>query len=205
MWSPVRLGLTGGIGSGKSTVAQLLAQRGAAVVDADAISKQLTASGGLAVAPIAAAFGPQYVTPDGALDRDKMRVLAYTDATARKRLEAIIHPMVAHETQRQAASAAAAGQRCIVFDVPLMVESPVWRQRVDHVLVIDCTPEVQMRRVMLRSQLQREDIEKIIASQATRLVRLAAADSVICNAELSLKQLDAEVRQICGRFGLSSG
>ncbi len=205
MWAPVRLGLTGGIGSGKSTVAQLLADAGAAVVDADAISRELTASGGLAVAPIAAAFGPQYVTPDGALDRDRMRALAYTDATARKRLEAIIHPMVAYETQRQAASAATTGHRCIVFDVPLLVESPAWRQRVDHVLVIDCTPEVQIRRVMLRSQLQREDVEKIIASQAPRLQRLAAADSVICNAGLSLAQLADEVRQIADRFGLSSG
>ncbi len=201
----MRLGLTGGIGSGKSTVAGLLAERGAALIDADAIARALTAQNGAALALIAAAFGQDYINTAGALDRDKMRTLAYADATARKRLEAIIHPLVAQETQRQASSAIASGHRCIVFDVPLLVESAAWRQRVDHVLVIDCTPEVQIRRVMARSQLRREDVEKIIASQASRPQRLAAADSVICNVDLSLDQLADEVRQICSRFGLSSG
>lgn len=205
MPTPVRLGLTGGIGSGKSTVAGLLAERGAALIDADAIARALTAQNGAALALIAAAFGQDYINTAGALDRDKMRTLAYADATARKRLEAIIHPLVAQETQRQASSAIASGHRCIVFDVPLLVESAAWRQRVDHVLVIDCTPEVQIRRVMARSQLRREDVEKIIASQASRPQRLAAADSVICNVDLSLDQLADEVRQICSRFGLSSG
>jgi dephospho-CoA kinase len=199
----VRLGLTGGIGSGKSTVAQLLKQRGAVVVDADAISRELSAAGGSAIPFIASSFGQEYITADGALDRDKMRTLAYTDATARKRLETIIHPMVGLETARQADAAANAGSPCVVFDVPLLVESPIWRQKVDHVLVVDCTPEVQIIRVMARNPLSREEIQKIIASQASRETRLGAADTVIFNVDLSLDELSGEVHQISRRFGLS--
>ena len=200
-----RLGLTGGIGSGKSTVAALLADLGAAVIDADAISRQLTASGGLAMAAIAAEFGAAFVTPDGALDRDQMRALVHSDASARHRLEAIVHPLVGQETQRQAERATAQGKPCIVFDIPLLVESAHWRSRVDHVLVVDCTPEVQISRVMARNQLPRADIEKIIASQASRAQRLAAADSVLFNVGLTLSGLGDEVRQLAPRFGLSSG
>lgn len=199
----VRIGLTGGIGSGKSTVAALLAECGATVVDADAIARALSAADGDAMPSIAAAFGPDFVTATGALDRDKMRDLIHADAKARQRLESLIHPLVALETQRQAAVAVAQGQRCIVFDVPLLVESSVWRQKVDHVLVVDCTPEVQIRRVMARSQLSRPDVERILASQAPRERRLGAADTVIYNADLSLEQLANEVRQIAQCFGLS--
>jgi dephospho-CoA kinase len=202
---PFRLGLTGGIGSGKSTVAGLLAQRGAAIVDADAISHQTTAAGGLAMPAIAAEFGPDFVTPDGALDRDRMRALVHTDASARRRLEAIVHPLVGQETLQQTARAIEQGRPCIVFDVPLLVESPSWRARVDHVLVVDCSAEVQISRVMARNQLPRADIEKIIASQTTRENRLRAADSVLFNETLSLAQLADEVWQLAPRFGLSSG
>lgn len=201
----VRLGLTGGIGSGKSTVARLLADRGAAVVDADAIARQLTAPGGLALPLIAATFGQHLITPAGALDREKMRALAFTDASMRKRLESIIHPLVALETQRQASSAAREARACIVFDIPLLVESPGWRQKVDLVLVVDCTPETQITRVKARSHLTRHEIEKIILSQAGRERRLGAADTVIFNVGLSLEELADEVRQISHRFGLSSG
>lgn len=203
MSTAVRLGLTGGIGSGKSTVAQLLAGLGAAVVDADAISRALTLPGGQAMPPIAATFGPDFVTTTGALDREKMRTLIHTDASARQQLEAIIHPLVTLETQRQAREAIAHGHPCIVFDVPLLVESARWRQQVDHILVVDCTPEVQISRVMARNQLLRADIEKIMASQASREQRLAAADTVIFNVDLSLAQLAAELHQISHRFGLS--
>jgi len=202
--SLVRLGLTGGIGSGKSTVAGLLAKRGAAVVDADAIARDLTASGGLAIPAIAFAFGQSAITPDGAMNRDKMRTIAFTDPTARKRLESIIHPLVAQETQRRALNAASEGRTCVVFDIPLLVESPTWRQKVDHVLVVDCTPEIQISRVMARSQLTQEAIEKIIASQAGRDRRLAAADTVIFNVDRSLAELEDEVQQISAHFGLSS-
>lgn len=199
----IRLGLTGGIGSGKSTVAGLLASRGARVVDADAIARQLTAPGGQAMSAIAAAFGQDFVTAAGSLDRDKMRSLAYTDTTARKRLEAIVHPLVGLETQRQATAALREGCPCVVFDIPLLVESPAWRQKVDHVWVIDCTAEVQVARVMARNQLPREDVLKIIASQARREVRLAAADTILFNVGLTLDQLADEVSQISERFGLS--
>lgn len=199
----IRLGLTGGIGSGKSTVAGFLRDRGAAVVDADAISRQLSAPGGAAMASIATAFGADYITAAGALDRDKMRALAYSDITARKRLESIIHPLVALETQRQVDAAIQAKCACMVFDVPLLAESPQWRQRVDHILVVDCTPEVQITRVMARNQLARDEVEKVMASQASRAVRLGVADSVIFNVNLSLDQLGDEVRQIAARFGLS--
>ncbi len=205
MRPPFRLGLTGGIGSGKSTVAQLLADRGAAVVDADAIARALTQPGGLAMPAIADTFGQDFISPQGALDREKMRILIHTDITARKRLESIIHPLVAQETERQAATAAGEGIKCIVFDVPLLVESPNWRRKVDHVLVVDCTPEVQISRVMSRNPLTRADVEKIMASQAGREQRLGAADSVISNATLSREELADEVRQIAPCFGLSSG
>ncbi len=203
MVSVVRLGLTGGIGSGKSTVARLLADRGAAVVDADAIARELTAPGGLAMPSIAVTFGQDFMTSAGALDRAKMRVLAYTDVTARKRLESILHPLVGLETQKQAAAAANARRPCIVFDIPLLVESPSWRQKVDHVLVVDCAPEVQISRAMARSHLTRSEVEKIISSQAGREQRLGAADTVIFNVDLSLEELADEVRQISHRFGLS--
>ena len=183
-----RLGLTGGIGSGKSTVATLLAELGAAVIDADAISRQLTASGGLAMPLISTQFGPEFVTPDGALERDRMRALVHSDESARRRLEAIVHPLVGQQTLAQTERAIEQGQRCIVFDVPL--------------LVVDCTPELQISRVMARNQLPRADIEKIIASQATRAQRLGAADSVLFNVDLTLAQLGHEVRQLAPRFGL---
>ena len=201
----IRLGLTGGIGSGKSTVAALLAECGAAVVDADAISRQLTAPGGLAITAIAQQFGPAFITSAGALDRDRMRALAYADSGARKQLESIIHPLVGLQVQTQTAEAQGDGRRCAVFDIPLLVESAHWRQKVDRVLVVDCNTEVQCQRVMTRRQLTRAVVEAIVASQATRPRRLAAADVVIFNDQLSLAQLALEVRQLAVVFGLSSG
>lgn len=205
MPAPVRLGLTGGIGSGKSTVASLLVGLGAGLVDADAISRQLTIAGGLAMSAIAATFGSDFVDASGALARDRMRQLVHTDASARTRLEAIIHPLVGQESRRQAALLAEQACPCIVFDVPLLVESAHWRGDLDHVLVVDCTTEKQIDRVMARNQLSRAEVEKIIASQASRRLRLAAADSVIFNVGLSLDELAVELQQISARFGLSSG
>lgn len=205
MCLPLRLGLTGGIGSGKSTVARLLAEAGAAVVDADAIARACTAPQGLAMHPIAELFGPDFVTPAGALDRDKMRQLIYNEPAARQRLESIVHPLVRSETERQAEQASRAGHRCIVFDIPLLVESGTWRGQLDQVLVVDCTPEVQIKRVMARNQWARAEVVKVMASQATREIRLSAADSVLFNDTLSLAELAAEVNQMTHRFGLSSG
>jgi len=200
---PFHVGLTGGIGSGKSTVAALLARLGAAVIDADAIARQLTAPDGLAMPAIAQQFGPDFVTPEGALNRDRMRALAFTDPGAKKNLEAIIHPLVAEETARQTGAAEQAGHPCLVFDVPLLVESARWRQKVDHVLVVDCLPETQITRVMARNGLTRAAVEAIIAAQSQRLRRLQAADSVIFNDGLTLQGLSTEVAMLAPRFKLS--
>ena len=198
----LRLGLTGGIGSGKSTVAGMLARHGAALIDADAISRQATAAGGSAIAAIAEAFGHEYVTPAGALDRDRMRSLAFGDPGARQRLEQIIHPLVGLEARRQAQEAMAVGHRCIVFDIPLLVESGHWRRQLDQVLVLDCQPETQIRRVMQRSGLSRSEVEGILANQASRSARLQAADHVLCNEGVDLAELTELVHLMAIRFGL---
>lgn len=197
------VGLTGGIGSGKSTVAALLAQLGAAIIDADAISRQLTAPGGLAMPAIAQRFGAEFVTAEGALDRERMRALAFADSSAKLKLEAIIHPLVADETARQARAAQERSYPCLVFDVPLLVESARWRQKVDHVLVVDCLAETQITRVTARNGLPRSAVEAIIAAQSSRLRRLRAADSVIFNEDLSLQGLSTEVAALAPRFKLS--
>jgi len=201
---PFLLGLTGGIGSGKSTVSGLLAECDAAVIDSDAISRATTAAGGSALPAIAAAFGPAAIGADGALDRAAMRELVFGDAHARARLQAITHPLIAQETDRQAAQAAAAGRALIVFDVPLLVEAGArWRARVDRVLVIDCDPETQIARVQQRNGLPREQIERILQAQATRAQRLAAADIVLDNgAGTAMQDLRAQAGQLAARFGL---
>ena len=202
MAAVVRLGLTGGIGSGKSTVAQILADLGAAIIDADAIARSVTLPGGAAIRPITTEFGSGFITPQGALDRDRMRELAFADASAKRRLEAIIHPLVGQETQRQADAAIHAGRHCIVFDIPLLAESGHWRQNLDRVLVLDCSAETQIGRVMARSKLSRSAVEQIIAAQAPRLLRLAAADIVIANDGLPLQRLRTQLQQIAPRLGL---
>lgn len=189
----LRIGLTGGIGSGKSTVAQLLAERGAAVIDADAIARSVTAPHGLAMPEIARVFGAEFIDAQGALDRDRMRAHVFAYPSAKKQLEAIIHPLVAQQTQAQAQQAESAGHIALVFDVPLLVESGRWRQQVDQVLVVDCLVETQVQRVIARNGLPRETVAQIIAAQASRAQRLAAADWVIFNDQLSLAQLRAEV------------
>lgn len=198
----LRIGLTGGIGSGKSIVGRVLAGNGATLVDADVIARQLTAAGGAAVREIANQFGDQMIAANGALDRDQMRKLAFDDPSARLRLEAIVHPMVAQEAMRQAEQADHAGSACIVFDIPLLVESGRWRQQVDRVLVVDCREATQIARVMARNGWSREAVEKIMAEQASRAQRLAAADLCVYNEGLSLEALGSMVTQLATRFGL---
>ena len=198
-----RIGLTGGIGSGKSTVASMLAAHGAAVIDADAISRSVTAPGGRAIAPIAQAFGPQMIDALGALNRQAMREQVFQNAEAKKQLEAIIHPLVSQITQEQAQAALQSGHQVLVFDVPLLVESGErWRRQVDRVVVVDCDAATQRQRVMARSGLAADEIDRIIAQQASRAQRLACADVVIVNQGLSLAELEAQVTQVAADFGL---
>lgn len=189
-----RIGLTGGIGSGKSTVAGLLAQLGARVVDTDAIARSLTAAGGAGMAPIRHAFGAAMLAPDGSLDRERMRERAFADPGARTRLEAILHPLIGAEAERQAA--AASGQ-AVVFDVPLLTESASWRSRVDRVLVVDCPAAVQVERVIRRSGWTAQAVRAVIASQADPGRRRAIADAVIDNgAACSMADLQRSVQQL---------
>lgn len=188
-----RIGLTGGIGSGKSTVAALLVAEGAMLVDTDAIARRIAEPGGIAMPAIEAAFGRTVIAPDGGLDRTGMRQLVFADSSARKRLESILHPLIGAETERLAATA---GQAPVVFDVPLLVESGRWRANVDRVLVVDATEETQLRRVMARSGWTADAVRAVIAQQAPRKLRRAAADAVIFNESLSLEELGAEVRSL---------
>jgi len=197
------IGLTGGIGSGKSTVASLLAARGAAVIDADAISRSLTAPGGRALEAIALCFGADMITPDGAMDRVAMRTRVFSDPQAKLKLEGIIHPLVGQVTQEQTQQAIDSGTTCLVFDVPLLVESGArWRQRVQHVLVVDCEVATQIERVMQRNALSEAEVQRIIDQQASRKQRLACADSVIYNQGINLEGLKREVDFWALRFGL---
>lgn len=197
-----RIGLTGGIGSGKSTVLQTLQALGAAPIDADAISRASTAPGGAAIPHIARQFGPEFIDSSGALDRARMREHAYAHPQARRELERIIHPLVGEEIARQVDAALAAGARCIVFDIPLLVETGRWRAQLDRVLVVDCEPETQVARVVARSQLAPDEVRAIIAAQAPRALRLAAADVVVCNEGITLEALRKEVEQAARSFGL---
>ena len=187
----MRIGLTGGIGSGKSTVARRFAALGALVVDTDALAHALTAPGGAALPAIVAAFGADMIAADGAMDRARMRALVFGEPAQRQRLEAILHPMIAAATRAEA-SRAGAGQ-AVVFDVPLLAESGTWRDRVDRVVVVDCSTATQVARVVARSGWTAEAVERTIAQQASRAGRRAIADAVILNEDLALEQLEAEV------------
>ena len=198
----IRLGLTGGIGSGKSTVAQMLVGHGAALIDADAISRATTAIGGAAIAQVAVQFGPDAINADGAMSRDVMRQLVFTSPDAKAQLEAIIHPLVSSEAARQTEAARQAGCTWVVFDIPLLVESKRWRQQLDKVLVIDCEVATQISRVMARSDWTQDAAQKVVDQQASRSERLAAADLVIYNDGLTPDQLAAQVAQMARRITL---
>ena len=198
----VRLGLTGGIGSGKSTVAGMLQELGATLIDADALSRASTAADGAAMATIRAVFGPDFITPDGALDRDRMRALVFADPAARQRLEAIVHPIVQAEIDRLCAAMTGG---CAVLDLPLLIESSAWRERVDTVWVVDCSADTQIRRVMQRNGWTREQVLAVIRNQASREQRLAAADTVIPNEDGSLEELRAEISLQYARLGQRFG
>jgi len=198
----LRLGVSGGIGSGKSSVCQILERQGACVIDADAISRASTAAGGLAITAIRAAFGADFIDATGAMDRTQMRQLVFSDPQARARLEAIVHPLIALEVERQAADAVAQGVRCIVFDLPLLVESHHWRKSLHRVLIVDCQAQTQVERVAQRSGLSAPEVQAIIAAQSTRAQRLQAADFVIFNEGKDLFEIERELGQLGPQFGL---
>lgn len=175
---PFVVGITGGIGSGKSTVEQRFAARGITIVDTDRIAHELTASGGSAIAPIRAEFGDEVIASDGSLDRDAMRALVFADSSVRTRLEAILHPLIGQQSR---ARVAASTSPYTLLVVPLLVEKGNWQDRVDRVLVVDCSRETQIARVMARNGFAREQVEAILAAQASRDERLAAADDVLDN------------------------
>ncbi|GAB7541841.1 dephospho-CoA kinase [Cupriavidus sp. 8B] len=178
----LQIGLTGGIGSGKTRVADLFAARGAALIDTDLLAHEITAPGGLAIPALLEAFGPACLRADGAMDRNAMRELVFSDPAAKARLEGITHPLIRQLTEARAAAVHASGLHpYLIYVVPLLVESGSWRARVDRVLVVDCSEATQVSRVMARNGFSQGQVEAIMARQAKRSERLAAADDVVDN------------------------
>jgi dephospho-CoA kinase len=190
------VGLTGGIGSGKSAVATLLGELGASIIDTDAISHSLTAAGGDAMPAIATLFGNKYLTPDGALDRAAMRELVFSNQAARRQLESVLHPLIAQKTLAEANQARGL---YLIFVVPLLVESGRWKDRVDRILVVDCSEDLQIQRVMRRNKMTAPQVQAIMATQVNRTQRLAAATDIVVN-ETSLDALREEVEQLHQRY-----
>jgi dephospho-CoA kinase len=186
------VGLTGGIGSGKSAAADEFARLGATVVDTDAIAHDLTGPGGAAVPEVLRLFGEAFVDASGAMDRKRMRDLVFTDAEEKRRLEALLHPMIRAESARRIASSTGAYALLVV---PLLIESAGYRERVGRVLVVDCPEAIQMTRVRQRSGLPEEEIRRIMVSQVQREKRLAAADDVIDNSG-PISALQQQVRKL---------
>jgi dephospho-CoA kinase len=189
-----RIGLTGGIGSGKSTVARAFVALGATLVDTDAIARALTAPGGAALPALQVEFGHDIVGADGALNRDRMRALAFGDAASKQRLESVLHPMIG--AQARAEAEAAGPQAVVLFDVPLLAESSHWRARCDRIVVVDCDVATQVARVMQRSGWPEAQVKAVIAQQASRERRRAIADAVIHNDSITEAQLAAQVRAL---------
>lgn len=194
---PFIVGLTGGIGSGKSSAGHRFAELGATVVDVDAIAHQLTAAHGAAMAAIAAEFGPDVVTAEGALDRAIMRQKVFADPGARSRLEAILHPMIRAESQRQCQAATTAPY--VILMVPLLLETGGYRDRAQRIAVVDCSEATQVSRTMARSHLSEDEVRRIMAAQVSRSTRLAAAADVIDN-DGDLAHLQRQVDQLHQRY-----
>jgi dephospho-CoA kinase len=198
----VRIGLTGGIGSGKSTVSAQLRQMGATIVDADVISRSVTGSNGSAIPALTAAFGSSILSSNNALDRARMRRLIYSNPASKIQLEAIVHPLVQTEMQHQSTLAEANGPCCIIFDVPLLLETAYWRRMLHRILVIDCTEQTQISRVMQRDGLSAEQVQRVVLAQVSRLDRLQAADIALFNDGISPQILALRVQEIGAQFGL---
>ena len=195
----VTIGVTGGIGSGKSTVAALLARKGAGLIDADDAARAVCAANGRAIPEIKSTFGAEFILADGSLNRDLMRQRVFNDLQSKRQLEAITHPLIALE---MASRKAALHQSVIVFDIPLLVDSPRWRPQLDRVLVVDCTRDRQIQRVTSRNGWSVDTAITVLQSQVSRPKRLQAADFVIQNSNLTLEQLENEVQEFAVQLGL---
>jgi dephospho-CoA kinase len=202
MVNAARIGLTGGIGSGKSTVAALWVQLGATLIDADALARSATGTDGVAIPEILQAFGTSALNADGALDRDAMRTLAFTDPNVRRQLESIVHPWVGKLIADAANIALSHGATCLLYDIPLLVESAHWRPQLWRVCVVDCEASTQIARVVQRNGMGAEQVQRILDAQAPRAQRLQAADAVIYNDRIDKAELALRVRQIATQFGL---
>jgi dephospho-CoA kinase len=190
------VGLTGGIGSGKSSAADEFAALGAALVDSDAIAHELTRPGGTAIAALRAEFGAEYITAEGALDRARMRTLVFGDAAAKRRLEGLLHPLIRQQT---AARVAAARGPYVLLVVPLLLETGAYRELVQRVLVVDCSEATQIARTMARSGLTENEVRAIMSAQLRRAERVALADDVITN-EGDRAALRDQVRTLHERY-----
>jgi dephospho-CoA kinase len=196
---PLVIALTGGIGSGKSSVANLLAQAGAAVIDTDEIAHQLTAAGQPGARAVGEAFGAEYLSPDGALDRAHMRELVFSDKPAKQKLEALLHPMIRAEVAARLAAAEATRPPYVVLVVPLLIETGAYRNLARRVLVVDCAEDEQVARVMRRSHLAPEAVAAIMANQVNRAERLRHADDIVLN-DADLPALRAAVAALHRKY-----
>lgn len=192
------VGLTGGIGSGKSLAASFFSDLGIPVVDADAVSRSITAAGGEACRAVAEEFGGEFISEDGSMNRAKMRELVFSDPSAKARLEALLHPIIEAKT-RARFDELSKDHLVIIYDCPLLIEKKEWREGVDRILVVDVEPQEQIRRVGLRSGLSPSEVEAVMRNQASRQERLAAADDVIYNGG-GIEDLQAAVKKICKKY-----
>ena len=189
-----RIGLTGGIGSGKSTFGSLLVDRGFACIDADAISREMTAVNGGAVKHIQQVFGQDFMAADGSMDRSKMRALVFAQPQAKAQLQAILHPLIRTAIADKEAVLKAEGKPLVVLDIPLLVESATWQEQLDGVLVVDCSEDRQIARVMARNGWTRAEVQAVMAAQASRQERLAAATWVIDNDSDDMEDLKRQAQ-----------
>jgi dephospho-CoA kinase len=192
------VGLTGGIGSGKSTVSELFAESGVPVIDTDVIAHALTAAEGAAMPEILTTFGSSFMQPDGALNRAQMRSCVYNDPASKATLEAIMHPLIRSEAEK-IAQAVDPTAPYLLYVVPLLLETGAWKDTIDKILVVDCSEALQIARVTARSAMSKDQVLKIMGAQATRAQRLAAADDVILN-EGERSQLRANVARLHAKY-----
>ena len=190
------VGLTGGIGSGKTTVANMFADLGAYLVDTDLIAHALTKENGAAIESIKSAFGVEFILPSGAMDREKMRKHVFSLPNEKKLLEEILHPLIREKTELAARESKGI---YTIFVLPLLIESGSWQQRVSRVLVIDCSEQTQLQRVVSRNGLEREQVLSIMHTQASRAQRLKAADDVILS-EATLDEINVDVKRLHDKY-----